>query len=542
MLRNLSWAPRRLFEPQTNEGGNGGGGQNPQQPPSPQQQAQTPPAQNPAAPNPPPGVSPEQWQQMAQPLLDRVEQALDSRLAPIREQQANFQGRLDQMAQPQTNAQGLVVQRAPGQINGPLPSEAERHGYQMWRVYGLQHKSPYMTKEKAKYELDISDRLYKAYVEQGGMMLGGNDSILVPFGVDMLIDEATNLREEVRQSMLAGVQGADSSEISWMLQQSGLAHSRQALSWFDDSALGIFTHGGPMGELIQLVRKREVFSRVGASQVTLPPNGRLPYPKHTGAGTAYWVGENQQITDSVQATGSINLIAKKLAALTKLPNELVRFGNPSVEAFIRNDLARVMALEADLAMLEGVGSTTKPKGIITYSGINTHTASTTATDGNTLEPQDGQLAITELEDDNHDTSGLTWVMRYRMWQNLLNRRTGVYDGNGIEAEGPFLFRVNRDDIRSGAPMMWEGHPVVTSNQVSNTRVKGSGTDLTYILGGIFEHFLIGRVGVLEFATTTSGDTAFQNDQTWLRCIQHMDAAPRYEDAFVLIDELDMDLS
>lgn len=537
MFRNLSWEPRRLFEPQTNEGGNGGGGSNQNTPPDPKQQGQTPPAQSPQAPQPPPGVNPEQWQQMAQPLLDRVEQAIDSRLAPIREQNAEFKGRLDQLSQPVTNAQN-ALNRPPGHIKGQLPSEAERHGYQMFRVYGVQHKSPYMTREKAKYELDVSDRLYKAYVEQGGMMLGGNDSILVPFGVDMLIDEPTNLREELRQSLAQGVRGADSDEMTWMLQRVGYSR-QQALSIYDDTALGVFTHGGPMGEMIQLVRKREVFSRVGASQVTLPPNGRLPYPKQTGAGTAYWVGENAQITSSEQATGSITLIAKKLAALTKLPNELVRFGNPSVEAFIRNDLSRVMALEADLAMLEGIGSTTKVKGLITYSGINTHTCSTTATDGDTLEPDDGQLAITELEDDNHDTSNMTWIMRYRMWQNILNRRAAAHTAGTYD--GPWLFRANRDDIRSGAPMMWEGHPVVTSNQVSNARTKGSGTDLTYILGGVFEHLLIGRVGVLEFATTTSGDTAFQNDQTWLRVIQHMDAAPRYEDAFVLIDDIDMDL-
>lgn len=532
MFRNLSWNPRRLFEPQT-EGGAGGGGTAAQTPPATQQQ-QAPPAANPQAANPPPGVDPQQWQAMAQPLLDRISQTIDSRIAPIRETQANLQGRIDQLSQPVTNAQGLV-QRAPGQIRGQLPSEAERHGYQMWRVYGLQHKSPYMSPDKAKYELSIHQKLYDAYVEQGGMMLGGDNSVLVPFGVNMLIDDG--IREEVRQSLYDGVRGADSDEIAWILQQSGMGRSRQALSFYDDSRLGVFTHGGPMGEMIELVRKREVFSRVGASQVTLPPNGRLPYPKQTGAGTAYWVGENAQITSSEQTTGTINLIAKKLAALTKLPNELVRFGNPSVEAFIRNDLSRVMSLEADLAMLEGVGSTTKVKGLITYSGINTHTASTTAANGDTLEPEDGRLAIAEIEDDNHDTMGLTWVMRARMWTNILNRRTG----GSTTGDGPWLFPVNRNDITAGRPMMWDGHPVALSNQVSNTRVKASGTDLTYILGGVFEHFLIGRVGVLEFATSTSGDTAFQNDQTWLRCIQHMDAAPRYEDAFVLIDDLDMDL-
>lgn len=539
MFRNLSWEPRRFFEPQNNDGGDGGGGQsNNGNPPDPNQQGQDPPKQTPQSPNPPPGVDPQQWQSMAEPLLDRVSQAIDTRLQPVREAQANLQGRLDQMSQPVTDGQG-ITHRAPGQISGQLPSEAERHGYQMWRIYGLQHKSPYIDKEKAKYELDVHQRLYQAYVDKGGMMLGGDDSILVPFGIDMIVDDSTNLRQELRQSLAQGVMGADSDEMTWMLQRSGLAGTRQALSWFDDSKLGIFAAGGTMGELIQLVRNREVFSRVGASQVTLPPNGRLPFPKQTGEGTAYWVGENAEITSSEQTTGSINLIAKKLAALTKLPNELVRFGNPSVEAFIRNDLSRVMALKADKSMLDGIGSTTSVKGLINYAGINSHTASTTDTDGDTFEPEDVLLALAEVEDQNHDTSNWSWVMRYRMWTNLQNRRAAAASSG--DGEGPWLFRTNRDDIRSGIAGSLSGHPVVTSNQVSDSRSKGSSSDLSYILGGVFEHFLIGRVGALEFATTTSGDTAFQNDQTWLRVIQHMDAAPRYEDAFVLVDDIDMDL-
>ena len=61
---------------------------------------------------------------------------------------------------------------------------------------------------------------------------------------------------------------------------------------------------------------------------------------------------------------------------------------------------------------------------------------------------------------------------------------------------------------------------------------GSGTNLYQTLCGVFAHWMIGRVGVAEFATSTQGDTPFQNDQTWLRVIQHMDAGPRYEDAFI----------
>ena len=50
----------------------------------------------------------------------------------------------------------------------------------------------------------------------------------------------------------------------------------------------------------------------------------------------------------------------------KVNNELMRFASPSAEGLVRLDMARVAALKADLAMLEGTGGT-QIKGLLTYS-------------------------------------------------------------------------------------------------------------------------------------------------------------------------------
>jgi hypothetical protein len=49
--------------------------------------------------------------------------------------------------------------------------------------------------------------------------------------------------------------------------------------------------------------------------------------------------------------------------------------------------------------------------------------------------------------------------------------------------------------------------------------------------------MIARAGVLEFATSTQGDTPFANDQTWVRAIMSMDAGARHAKAFTLCDVL-----
>src|SRR5207247_4903329 len=129
------------------------------------------------------------------------------------------------------------------------------------------------------------------------------------------------------------------------------------------------------GELIDLQRFLEAVASAGAQEIGLPPNGRSQFPKLSGGSTAYWIGEASSITESTPSTGNLDLQAKKLGIFVKINNELLRFASPSAEGLVRMDMARVAALKADLAMLEGTGGT-QIKGLITYSDITTHTAST----------------------------------------------------------------------------------------------------------------------------------------------------------------------
>jgi hypothetical protein len=79
--------------------------------------------------------------------------------------------------------------------------------------------------------------------------------------------------------------------------------------------------------------------------------------------------------------------------------------------------------------------------------------------------------------------------------------------------------------------------VVRTAQVAANRTKGSGTDLSYVLLGNFPDWIVARLGVMEFLASGAGDTALQNDQTYLRGIQHIDAGPRNIASFVLCDKL-----
>ena len=213
------------------------------------------------------------------------------------------------------------------------------------------------------------------------------------------------------------------------------------------------------------------------------------------------------------------------------------------------DMTAVLARLADDAFIQGVGGTNTPLGIVNrVSGsgsVNVKLAGTIGTNGNTLEPGDLSGLMAEIEELDHsiDEDGWVWIMRGKMWRNILNRRADAV--SAADNAGQFLFAVNREDIRLGQPKLLLGHPVHTSGTVPNNRVKGSGTDLSMIIGMIPSSLVVGRVGVLEVASTNSGtvnsNNLFETDQAAVRVLEHIDFGFRHETAVGFIDDIDMDL-
>ena len=383
---------------------------------------------------------------------------------------------------------------------------------------------------QATVEMDVHNRLMQAY---GGSV--GKGAVLAPLGGMHLQSADPKLASECRQMVRQGVANMDPDEIRWQIRQMiGMGAIKQDLSSFDDTLGGVLYGPTQQGEMIDLLRAREMFANAGAREITLPPNGRIQFPRHAGAGSGYWVGEGQTITESDQlATGMLTMQAKKLAALCDMPNELLRFITMSIEAFIRVEIAKTLALKADSSMLSAVGSALEPKGLTNYSGILTHVATTVGTDGNTFEPQDVAKMVAKVEEQNIDASNFTFVMRPMMWAGASTRRGDAVTAG--DAKGPFVFRTQDADMAKGTPNRLAGYPVVKTTQISAAIAKGSATNLTQIIGGVFEEYLIGRAGVMEFATdpySGSAGTNFKNDVTSIRAITFMDGVPRREEAFV----------
>lgn len=420
-----------------------------------------------------------------------------------------------------------VERRVPWATSGPVCQDSAGYSVLKAAAFALGYVGP----EFAKEEIHTHNQLRDLYQSYGFLPHHGQHSFLVPLAsahLPAFEPQGHRLREELRQKMTAQATKFDPDEADWIGRRTGL---RQKALSTTATAGGEMIPSAILGELIDLQRSLEVFATAGSQEIALPPNGRIQFPKLTGGSTAYWVGEGSSITESTPTTDTLSLQAKKLGVFVKLNNEFLRFASPSAEGLIRFDMARAAALKADLAMLEGSGST-QIKGLTTYSGITGHTAATVGTNGNTFTPTD----VADMESKLPDAvqAPTAWVMRKAMFSALLNRRADAV--SAADAKGPFLFRDTRS-VGSNRPAELFGTPVVRSAQVSNARTKGSGTNLTYILLGYFPDWIIARLGVMEFLASGHGDTALQNDMTYLRGIQHIDAGPRNAASFVLCDQL-----
>ena len=262
------------------------------------------------------------------------------------------------------------------------------------------------------------------------------------------------------------------------------------------------TSGAPLigtdhlgGSFIELLRNRAVVFNLGA-RILSGLVGDVEIPKQSGAATAYWVGDSSDITPSDQAFGTVSLTPKTVGAATLFSRKLLLQSDPSVEALVLDDLARVLALAIDQAALNGDGASNNPTGILNTSGIG-------AVTGTSL----GWNGIVELETDvseaNADIGTMFYVMRAAM-RGLLKTRE--------KASNTAKFLMDDNGTVNG-------YPSAITNQMPSAT----------ILFGAFNQLLIGMWGALDVLVDKYTSAADGGTYIWV--YQDVDVAVRHAAAF-----------
>lgn len=436
----------------------------------------------------------------------------------------------------------LKTKSAPFVTTGPV---GENRGFRLSKAIAYQRGM--IKADQAKPEIEASEHMRKA-LKQGNYLSPDYEiegTTIMSLGSDMLPDEVTCSNDYVvcKSMWAAGMDRHNVDESIWLAQKM-LARNpdpnsvqyKTAMSYLQDTIGGTLVAPPVQGELIELIRPRECLMAAGATSVPLPPNGRIVFPSQTSPTTMYWVGENTEITESNPGTGQVAMQAKKAGVLVTVPNELLRYASVAADAMIRTDTAKTISLGVDYAGLYGTGGASQPNGLVNFTGTNQVIFYQSASpapkgitaNGNTLRPEDGNRMIGLIEDRNFEFTG--WITRPTMANNILGYRGDAVapsDANGAFVQS--LMRAVTDRVPNDN---WCGYKTTKSAIVRNSLTKASGSNLTEIFGGQWEHLMVGMYGAVEFAASNQAGNTFKQDQTQIRALVHCDVVPRYPGAFI----------
>lgn len=128
-------------------------------------------------------------------------------------------------------------------------------------------------------------------------------------------------------------------------------------------------------EFVELLRAQTIIGKLDLS----PMGFYIPVKEQTVAGVAGWVGETQAKPATSQGFATKAMIPHKLAAITAISDELLKWSNPKADTIIINDLTAAIQGAADLTFVlpTWAGSASAPASI-TYGAANA------ASSGNTF--------------------------------------------------------------------------------------------------------------------------------------------------------------
>lgn len=282
------------------------------------------------------------------------------------------------------------------------------------------------------------------------------------------------------------------------------------------------------GDFIDFLYSQTVYNQLPLREV--PAN--VTIKGQDGAATGYWVGESKAIPMSTADFSTISLTYKKVAAITTVSNELLRYSDPAAEMLIRDSLVQAASQRIDNTFISnsvGVANVT-PAGIL-YN-ISATTSAGTDTDGVLNDIKELRQRFITAK----NSGGLYWVMNPGLASSLSLIRNALGQKEFTE--------VNENGGRL------EGNPVVVGHNVgANHLILVKPSDIWRIgMGGV-------DVSMSEHATIEQADDPaatqdvpnaqanspvgmFQTDSTAVKVVMAIDFARRRESAVAWISDAD----
>lgn len=278
----------------------------------------------------------------------------------------------------------------------------------------------------------------------------------------------------------------------------GIKQQQRDLTVASGSGGGFLVETANMG-FVDLLRNRSVGMNMGVTRLS-GMNGNVSIPRQTAAATAYWLAtEATPITESQLTLGQIALTPKTVGAYTEVSRLLMLQSSPDAEGLVLSDLAQVVGLAADLALLQGSGASGQPTGLSNTSGVGSVTGTSIA------------------------------------YAGILEFQTDVAAGNSLFPNSGYVttpavaaLLMQRQRFSSTDTPLWEGSVLdgrVAGFRAMSTNQAASAT----IYFGNWPSIVLAEWGVLELDINNAAN--FPAGIVGLRAMYTMDVGVRYPGAF-----------
>lgn len=339
------------------------------------------------------------------------------------------------------------------------------------------------------------------------------------------------------------------------------ATSQKALIAGVGASGGFIVPPDVMTEIIELLRAKAVVRAAGPRNIPMP-RGTMTLPGQASAATANYGTESAAIAASQQTLRQIVASYKKLTALVPISNDMMRYADPAVDAFVRDDIVKVIALREDLAFLLGDGTQSTPRGFLNFA--NGWVASNGGTVGVWSQSVASVYAVNATPDPANTTGGnfITSTASYtqitvanelagavsrldtanvpedkRVW--FFHPRIYNYLNNLLNSLGLYVYR---DELSKGTLL---GYPYRKTTQIPTNYWDSAGsvkTQTFVFLAEMTEAMILNSMQ-LELAVFREGSyvdtngatvSALQSDQTIMRAIAEHDFQMRHDQAVAVI--------
>lgn len=229
-----------------------------------------------------------------------------------------------------------------------------------------------------------------------------------------------------------------------------------------------------MGGLVDALRPNLVLDQLGLHRME-GLTGNVVMPRQTGTSSAVWAAENATSTQTNPTVDQISLSPNRLTATALLSDTLLRQSSIDAEMWVRNDLNLARSEKLNETILNGSGTGNTPLGILNISGVPTVVF---GTDGGVLTHAKVEEFI-KLVDDNNGLSGnLGWVLNPSTRYSLKTIKKDA-------GSGRFLMESNNE---------LAGFVAANTTHMPKNLTKGSGTDLSGMIFGNFNNFILASWG------------------------------------------------